>query len=81
MKFAFVLEDNTMTNEELLKRINELAHKQKTIGLNDIEIKEQEQLRKEYLINFRKGLRQVLDNTYIEDPSGKHKLKRKDELS
>lgn len=58
-----------------VKRINELAHKAKTEGLTEEEIRERDVLRQEYLAAFRKNLRSQLDNTYIVDEKGnKRKL-------
>lgn len=51
--------------DEKIKRINELAKKAKTVGLNDDEKKEQEILRKEYIALFRKNLKAQLDNVEI----------------
>jgi len=65
---------------ERLKRINELAKKQKEVGLTDDERKEQALLRAEYLAAFRRNLEAELNNTYIVDPDGtKHKLEKKSE--
>ncbi|MCH5152563.1 MAG: DUF896 domain-containing protein [Clostridiales bacterium] len=65
--------------EEKIKRINELANKSKTPeGLTDEEKEEQAKLRKEYIAEWRQGVVQVLDNTYIMDEHGnKHKLEKK----
>ncbi len=60
---------------ERVKRINELAHKAKTVGLTEEELAERDRLRKEYLAAFRANLTSQLDNTYIVDPQGnKRKL-------
>ena len=68
----------TMTMDELIPRINALAHKAKTVGLTEYEAKERDALRQEYLAAFRKSLNAQLDNTYIVTPDGeKHKLKKK----
>lgn len=65
---------------ERLKRINELAKKQKEVGLTDVERREQAQLRAEYLAAFRKNFETQLENTYIVDPDGtKHKLEKKND--
>lgn len=57
--------------DKLVKRINELAHKHKTTGLTDEELKEREQLRKEYLAEFRKGMKKnIMDNLYVMDKDG-----------
>lgn len=64
---------------ERLKRINELAHKEKTEGLTEAEKAEQAKLRREYLAAFKKKLVAQLDNTYIVDEQGhKRKIHRKD---
>ena len=65
--------------DEKIQRINELARKAKTPeGLTDAEKDEQQQLRKEYIAEWRQGVIQVLDNTYIMDEHGnKHKLEKK----
>lgn len=56
-------------------RINELAHKAKTVGLTPEEEAERAVLRQEYLAAFRQNLRAQLDNTYIVDDKGnKRKL-------
>ncbi len=61
---------------ERMQRINELARKAKTEGLTEEEIRERDILRKEYLENFRKNLRDQLDNTYLVDEHGnKRKLR------
>ena len=66
--------------EEKIQRINELAKKSKTPeGLTEEEKEEQVRLRKEYIAEWRQGVVQVLDNTYIMDEHGnKHKLEKKD---
>lgn len=65
-----------MTNDKLIIRINELANKAKTIGLTENEIKERDELRKEYIKNFRKKFKdEILDNIYIVEEDGtKNKL-------
>lgn len=65
--------------EEKIKRINELARKSKTPdGLTEDEKAEQKQLRQEYIAEWRQGVVQVLDNTYVMDENGnKRKLERK----
>lgn len=54
-------------DEKKIARINELAHKKKTIGLTDEEIKEQAELRKEYLEKIRANFRQTLDSIEYKD--------------
>ena len=56
--------------EKLLARINALANKAKTQELTEVELKEQNDLRQEYLKLFRAGLRQQLDNAKIKDLDG-----------
>lgn len=59
-----------------LERINELAHKAKTVGLTEAEIAERAVLRKEYVAAVLGNVRAQLDNTYVVDEQGnKHKLK------
>lgn len=65
-------------DQSKINRINQLAKKQKSVGLSESEIAEQESLRKEYIDAFRKNLRATLDNTVIEYPDGtKKKLSEK----
>ena len=45
-----------------IDRINELSKKSKTEGLTELEKKEQDKLRKEYIKSFRKNLKSQLDN-------------------
>ena len=62
-----------------LERINELARLKKERPLTPDELAERDELRREYLDEWRRGAMQVLDNTYIQTPDGKkHKLQRKD---
>ena len=69
-----------MTTEELIARINELAAKNKGIGLTEEETKERAALRAEYIRRFRESLTCGLDSVYYVGDDGKeHKLKRKDE--
>ena len=63
---------------ERLKRINELAAKERDEGLTEEEKAEQKRLREEYLAAFRKNVLQTLDSTYFVSPDGtKTKLKKK----
>ena len=57
-------------DERTIARINELARKSKTEGLNEAELKEQAQLRKEYIEAFRRNLRGQLDNIDIKEADG-----------
>ena len=61
-----------------LERINELAKLAKMRELTAEELAERDALRKEYIAEWREGMIQVLDNTYIQTPDGqKHKLQKK----
>ena len=61
-----------------IDRINELARKSKTVGLDEFELLEQAELRAEYIAEFRRNTIDALENTYIMRPDGtKEKLKRK----
>ena len=63
-----------------LERINELARLAKERGLTPEELSERDVLRKEYIAEWREGVIQVLENTYVQTPDGKkHKLPRKDQ--
>ena len=58
-----------------IARINELAKKQKSVGLTDEEKTEQAVLRREYIDSFKQSLISQLENTYIVEPDGtKRKL-------
>ncbi|WP_435925482.1 DUF896 domain-containing protein [Paenibacillus sp. DYY-L-2] len=56
-----------MDIDALVNRINELARKDKTVGLTEEEVLERSKLRETYLQNFRKNLRQQLDRIEIVD--------------
>ncbi len=56
-----------MVSKEKIDRINALARKSKAEGLTPEEKKEQQELRKEYLENFRKSFRAQLDAIEIVD--------------
>ncbi len=60
-----------------IDRINFLAKKQREEGLTDEEKTEQAKLRKAYIDSVAGNLRAQLDNTYIVDENGKHKLTKK----
>ncbi|MBR2985433.1 MAG: DUF896 domain-containing protein [Clostridia bacterium] len=59
--------------QEKIDRINFLSRKSKTEGLTDAEKQEQQKLRQEYIAEWRLGMTQVLDNTYIMDEKGNKK--------
>lgn len=56
-----------LINKELISRINELHKKSKETGLTEIEKKEQEKLRAEYIKAFRSRFKQQLDNIEFTD--------------
>lgn len=65
--------------QEQIERINELAHKAKSVGLTPEEQAEQAVLRRAYIDAVLGNLRGQLDNTYIVDEKGhKRKLKEKE---
>ena len=67
-----------MTQEQI-DRINELAHKAKSVGLTPEETEERDILRRAYIDSVLGNLRGQLDNTYIVDEQGnKRKLKEKE---
>lgn len=55
---------------KLIERINQLAHKKKTEGLNEAEQLEQKELRSQYLKAFRSGFASQLENIRVIDPLG-----------
>ncbi|MBQ1589695.1 MAG: DUF896 domain-containing protein [Oscillospiraceae bacterium] len=63
--------------EERIARINELARKAKTEGLTPAEVRERDELRKEYVAAIRANLRAQLDNTWIVDEHGNKRPLRK----
>ncbi len=64
--------------QEKINRINELAKKQKTVGLTEQEKAEQYTLRREYIDSFKRSLVSQLENAYIVEPDGsKTKVQKK----
>lgn len=64
--------------QEKLDRLNELAHEAKVRELTAEETAERTVLRKEYLAEWRRGVEQTLENTYIDYGNGKIvKVKKK----
>lgn len=59
-----------------IDRINFLAKKSREEGLTEEEKQEQARLRKEYIESVVGNLRSQLDNTYIIDENGKHKVEK-----
>ncbi|MBO5772352.1 MAG: DUF896 domain-containing protein [Clostridia bacterium] len=63
--------------QSLIERINFLAKKSKAEGLTEEEAIEQKKLRQQYIAEWRKGVIQTLENTYVVDENGKRKLQKK----
>ncbi|WP_042226730.1 DUF896 domain-containing protein [Paenibacillus popilliae] len=60
-----------MNMDKLIARINELARKDKSVGLNSEELAERATLREQYLVLFRQQVRNKLDSIrYVEDEEG-----------
>ena len=57
-------------DQGLIDRINELAHKAKTVGLDEADIAEREVLRNQYREAFRRSLVGTLESTVIVDEKG-----------
>lgn len=67
-----------MKMDDVIKRINELAHKAKTEGLTAEETAERDKLRRIYIDSVKASLVGQLENTYIVEPDGtKRKLEHK----
>ncbi|WP_219837528.1 DUF896 domain-containing protein [Paenibacillus sp. R14(2021)] len=47
--------------EKIIARINELSRKNKTVGLTAEELVERDELRRQYLANFKRNFRDQLD--------------------
>lgn len=56
--------------DKLLKRINELARKSKTVELTDEEKEEQQELRQKYIELFRGNMKKTLMNIKVVDEKG-----------
>ena len=56
-----------MDIDKLVARINELARKQKTVGLNEEELSERAKLREIYLGNIRNNFRAQLNTIEVVD--------------
>ncbi len=59
-----------MTMDETIKRINELYHKSKDVGLTEEEKEEQAKLRRVYIDSVKAGLGAHLDHMSIKNPDG-----------
>ena len=62
-----------MNMNEVIARINELAKKAKTEGLNDEELVERDKLRRIYIDNVTGNLKGHLENTTVVYPDGTRK--------
>lgn len=61
-----------------IDRINELAHKAKTVGLTEAEIAERADLRRRYVADVRAALQAQLEHTVVQEPDGsRHPLLKK----
>ena len=69
-----------MEMKDVIARINELAAKNKTVGLTDEELAERDKLRRIYIDSVKANLIGQLNNTYVVDEKGnKRKLTNKKE--
>ena len=67
-----------MNMNEVIARINELAAKNKTVGLTEAELEERAKLCRIYIDSVKSNLVGQLENTYIVRPDGtKEKIERK----
>ena len=67
-----------MDMKEVIARINELAAKNKTVGLTEEELVERDKLRRIYIDSYKANLVSQLENTYIVRPDGtKEKVQHK----
>ena len=62
-----------MKMDEVIARINELAHKAKAEGLTAEETVERDKLRRIYIESVKASLTGQLDNTYLVYPDGTKK--------
>ncbi len=62
-----------MNMDEVIARINELAHKAKAEGLTEEELAERDKLRRIYIDSVKASLVGQLENTYIVSPDGTKK--------
>ena len=67
-----------MNMNEVIARINELAAKNKTVGLTEEELEERAKLRRIYIDSVTGNLKGHLENTYVVRPDGtKEKVTKK----
>lgn len=53
-----------------INRINELYKKSKEVGLNEDELREQSELRREYIENIKNSLKSNIENIRLIDKDG-----------
>ena len=68
---------NQMSMQETIARINELAHKAKSVGLTAEETAERDRLRRIYIDSWKQSLVSQLENTYIVDENGNERKVQK----
>ncbi len=67
-----------MVTEQQIKRINELAKKQREVGLTEEEKAEQAVLRRAYIDGFKASLEGQLNSiTVVEKDGSRHRLEKK----
>lgn len=66
--------------KEQIERINELARKKKTVGLDAQELEEQAALRAQYLREFRANMEATLQAVRVEQADGSYKPLEKKKL-
>ena len=72
-QYIVMYEVNKMKMDEVIARINTLAHKAKAEGLTPDEIAERDKLRRIYIDSVKANLSCQLENTYIVSPDGTKK--------
>ena len=73
-----ICEVNKMNMDEVIARINELAHKAKAEGLTETETLERDKLRRIYIDSVKANLVGQLENTYVLGTDGvKRKVTKK----
>lgn len=76
--FTGMYEERNMELNQVIARINELAHKAKAEGLTPEELAERDKLRRIYIDSVKASLVGQLENTYILRPDGsKEKVRKK----
>lgn len=59
-----------MVTKKEIERINELARKSKSEGLNDAEKQEQQKLRQKYIDNIKNSFKNQMKSIKVVDPEG-----------